>query len=337
MATPTLSILVPCYNSERHVAETISNILSQLHADMELICYDDGSIDGTLDILCDYDDERMTVIDGQRNAGISHARNQLLAAAQGEYVWFIDSDDLLFPGSIAEISAILSRVQPDTLSFNFRRIGSRRYDKAHTIESDTDHTTFIGPADQILHDPRLIVSGTVVSFNMHPWSRIFKRQLFDEMTQFPIGRVFEDVEVIPLILYRSRKHYHWPKAVIQYRQHDNSILGEMSTEKLLGLMEAWMRMRMRFEEQYGPMPHQIRDAHIKICARSLRICMRQIDKRAPPEIQTALRAQLYKTFMLAHGMPLRAFLCNCLRRIGIINTVHTLKRIMIGRRATARQ
>lgn len=93
-----ISIIVPCYNSERYLSDCLLSILNQTYVNWEVICIDDGSQDNTLSILNHYAtlDERFKII-SQSNAGVSVARNKALSQCQGEYICFVDSDDLIEP------------------------------------------------------------------------------------------------------------------------------------------------------------------------------------------------------------------------------------------------
>lgn len=92
------SILVPTYNRRELVRETIDSVLRQTFTNFELLLIDDGSTDGTIDLLKSYG-SRIKVLQ-QRNRGPEVARNAAAAVAQGEYLVMLDSDDLLFPGAL---------------------------------------------------------------------------------------------------------------------------------------------------------------------------------------------------------------------------------------------
>ena len=96
--TPTISVIVPVYNVERYLARCIDSILAQTFMDFELILIDDGSPDNSGRICDEYaaKDARIRVFH-QENGGVSSARNHGIDAALGEYVCFVDSDDLILP------------------------------------------------------------------------------------------------------------------------------------------------------------------------------------------------------------------------------------------------
>ena len=91
-----ISILMPVYNAEKYLNETIDTIKNQSFSNWELIIVDDGSIDNSKEICTKLmnDDKRIKYI-FQENLGVSHTRNVALENAQGKYIVFVDSDDLI--------------------------------------------------------------------------------------------------------------------------------------------------------------------------------------------------------------------------------------------------
>lgn len=94
MPAPKISVIIPCYNVASFLAECLESVLSQTLSEIEVICVNDGSTDGTLQVLQQYrqKDSRITVID-QENQGVATARNVAMGRATGEFIAFIDSDD----------------------------------------------------------------------------------------------------------------------------------------------------------------------------------------------------------------------------------------------------
>lgn len=119
-----LSIIIPIYNSERVLEETIDSIIKQ-SGDFEVILINDGSTDCSLEICKEKQrlDPRIKVINSI-NLGVSHARNIGIQEARGEYVEFVDSDDLLQGDSISKIVDIITHVYPDVILFSFKTFGN---------------------------------------------------------------------------------------------------------------------------------------------------------------------------------------------------------------------
>jgi glycosyltransferase involved in cell wall biosynthesis len=98
LATPIVSVVMPVYNTELYLADSIGSILAQTFTDWELICVDDGSSDGSLEVLRHYEhaDKRVRVIT-RPNTGVTRARNDGIALARGRYIAAMDSDDIALP------------------------------------------------------------------------------------------------------------------------------------------------------------------------------------------------------------------------------------------------
>ena len=116
---PSLSIIIPVYNVEKYLAKCLDSVLVDNQFTGQVICVNDGSTDGSLAILEEYAATYPNVeIISQSNAGLSAARNTGLDHATGDYVFFPDSDDWIFSGSIEEITSKIDG--EDVIYFNAR-------------------------------------------------------------------------------------------------------------------------------------------------------------------------------------------------------------------------
>ena len=90
-----ISVIIPCYNSEKTLRRCLEPLLKGAFTDFEIILADDGSTDGIADVCRQLEDSRIHLLLAEKNEGVSHARNRGLEAAQGDYVAFVDADDSL--------------------------------------------------------------------------------------------------------------------------------------------------------------------------------------------------------------------------------------------------
>ena len=97
---PLVSILIPAYNSEKYISATLDSAIGQTWTRNEIIVVDDGSRDRTKEIAGRYADRNVKVVQGEHR-GAAAARNVALSLAQGDYIQWLDSDDLLGPHKIA--------------------------------------------------------------------------------------------------------------------------------------------------------------------------------------------------------------------------------------------
>ncbi|NJN58320.1 MAG: glycosyltransferase [Leptolyngbyaceae cyanobacterium SL_5_9] len=108
---PLISVVIPVYNGEKTIKETVDSALSQTFSDLELIVINDGSQDSTLDILSDISDPRLKVF-SYSNAGLAASRNRGIEQASGKYIAFLDADDLWTADKLeAQLNALWANPQ----------------------------------------------------------------------------------------------------------------------------------------------------------------------------------------------------------------------------------
>ena len=122
MTGPLISFVIPAYNVAPWLARCVGSILAEAGVEVEVLLVDDGSTDDTPGICDDLarGDPRVRAIH-QENGNVSAARNTGLDAARGEYVWFVDGDDGVAPGSLPLLEGLLERETPDLIRFGFRK------------------------------------------------------------------------------------------------------------------------------------------------------------------------------------------------------------------------
>lgn len=108
---PQISVIIPAYNAEATIAETIESVQRQTVSDFELIVIDDGSRDRTQEVLANISEPRLRVFQ-EENGGVATARNRGFARATGEFIAFLDADDLWTPNKLEQQLAALQR-QPE--------------------------------------------------------------------------------------------------------------------------------------------------------------------------------------------------------------------------------
>ncbi len=108
---PTISVVIPAYNAERTILETIASVQQQTFSDFELIVINDGSIDRTLELLNSVEDSRLNIF-SYSNGGLPTARNRGISRASGEFIAFLDADDLWTPDKL-ELQVEALQQHPD--------------------------------------------------------------------------------------------------------------------------------------------------------------------------------------------------------------------------------
>lgn len=134
MSDSLVSIVTPAYKAEKVVAETIRSVQAQSYRDWEMLVVDDGSPDGTADVVAELarSDARVRLI-RQANAGPAMARQKALDHARGRYVAFLDSDDLWLPGKLERQLAFMDAHRAALSYTAFRRIQADGSGEGHLI------------------------------------------------------------------------------------------------------------------------------------------------------------------------------------------------------------
>lgn len=209
MTAKRVSVIIPCYNGERYIAETIESVLNQTYPVSELIVIDDGSVDGSKDVVLRYPQVKYW---HQQNQGVAAARNYAISNSSGEFVVLLDQDDRLLPRAI-EIGVTALSENPDWMFV----VGPCLLIDEHGERTDQGRRVLEKPVSGSIY--RTLLSGT----GLNPPSRfMFRRALFDAIGYFD-GRLNAG-EDYDLYLRASAQFPGWSHAepVVEYREHRNS-------------------------------------------------------------------------------------------------------------------
>ncbi len=166
-----ISFIVPTYNCENFVEECINSVISQISDKDELVLVDDGSSDGTRDVLKKYENIENINIIFNEHKGASGARNKGIDCAKGEYITFIDCDDLLKKGFISKSEELLKK-NADLYIFGIERIpieGNREFWKVR----DNYYENVSDFADNYIKTRRLLIYSNC--------NKLYKKSIVDKM------------------------------------------------------------------------------------------------------------------------------------------------------------
>ena len=125
MSTPKVSIIVPVYNLENYIEQSVRSLLAQFYQNIEVILIDDGSRDNSLSIIKQLAAEDNRIIyTSQSNGGAAKARNTGLALVTGEYITFVDGDDMLSPNAISDNIGYFEDDTIDWVAFSIKRVNA---------------------------------------------------------------------------------------------------------------------------------------------------------------------------------------------------------------------
>lgn len=249
-----LSVLIPAHNAADWIEACVRSVLDQAEPGVELVVFDDASSDSTRTVLDALQTRLPTlrVLGSENNLGVSGARNRLLDAARGDYVWFLDADDVIRSDALARLRHLVLVQGPDLLlcDFEYWRASVRL---KHVLRGERHRTSFHGPSRRLLTHREEWLSGVLRAGQMHVWSKIARRAVWQGV-RFPQGRFFEDMWLIPDLLSRVNSVWHEPEPWVRYRQHADSIMGSMSATKLRDLMCAAERLHDGFATEASASP-----------------------------------------------------------------------------------
>ncbi len=210
-----ISVIVPVYNCEKYLAECLDSIIAQTYKDLEIICVNDGSKDSSLDILKQYtqNDSRIIVIN-KENGGLSSARNAGLKVAKGEYVAFVDGDDVLAPETYEQALQDIEDV--DVVCFGVKVFGAGCTDRRQA-----DNEYYKIKFNGIIDVSKEVLFNTDVS----SCNKIFKMNIIKkyEIT-YPEGLRYEDACFYWKYMSFAKKIKFFNKYFYFYRRHNESIM-----------------------------------------------------------------------------------------------------------------
>jgi len=168
---PRISVIIPCFNAAPWVAATLESALAQTWRDREILLVDDGSLDESLQVARRFEERGVRVV-AQANAGASAARNHGLRLARGDYVQFLDADDLLSPDKLtAQVEALRGAPEGAIASSRWGRFAG---DPAGTRFTDDAVFRDFAPAREFL------IHQSDTSDMMHPAAWLVPRRVADE-------------------------------------------------------------------------------------------------------------------------------------------------------------
>lgn len=184
-----VSVIVPVYNVEEYIRECLDSLCNQSLADIEIICVDDGSTDSSKEILKEYESQQsnITVIN-QENKGLSGARNTGMKHASGEYIYFIDSDDMLVPTALEVMYFVADKLSLDLLIFKIINFDDETRQKIKSDYYDMEFLKDIVGENVFSHND---VSDVLFRIAVTIQGKLFKRELIQDM-EFVEGLIFED-------------------------------------------------------------------------------------------------------------------------------------------------
>ncbi len=222
----TLSIIVPVYNIAPYVEQCLQSILAQLKPQHELIVIDDGSKDNSLALVTRLQQQwegSNFHVTSQANEGLAGVRNNGVRAARGDYIVWVDGDDVLKEGILAALDQAIAERAPDVIACDFQMWHPQEPGKTHEEK-------LAYPPNSLLRDQEAILNHFLMGRKMYVWTNVIQREIYAQLPDpvFPPGRVFEDISTVPRLLSQCASLLYLGQPIIDYRQHPASITQSIS-------------------------------------------------------------------------------------------------------------
>lgn len=254
---PKVSILVPCYNVQKYVAQCLDSLVNQTLKDIEIIAINDGSTDNTLQILRDYAarDARITIID-KPNEGYGKSMNRGLKKARGQYIGIVESDDWAEPDMFEVLynTAVQNQVQVVKSAF-------------YNYASGKSKANIFLPQEELERVIHPKTNSLIFYYQPSIWSAIYERDFLGkykiDFLESP-GASYQDIGFNFKVWAMAERVWFTPKAFIHYR-NDNAGSSVNSKGKVYCVCDEWKNVET-YLNQYPDLKEASRQLrkHVKM-------------------------------------------------------------------------
>lgn len=232
--TPAVSVIMPVYNGERYLRECLDSVVNQTLKNIEIICVDDGSTDGSLSILREYasQDPRITIL-AQENLHAGVARNAGLTVARGEYLSFLDCDDKIKPSAYETLVKCIEENKDDLVLCGWNFIANNPADQSGC---SSNYLNFSGKVN--------LTDNVKKNMNFEIWNKLFKRYLVDSNDiKFSSAHFGEDVVFTFQYLMYCKSIFFLNEQLYLYRIHNTGLMGQLyASTKIFDGTKSWVHL-----------------------------------------------------------------------------------------------
>ena len=234
---PKVSIIIPLYNAEDYIRVTLLSLRNQTMQDFEIVIVDDCSTDNSLKIVKEFketDDlgEKIRLIELEKNGGISNTRNVGLRFSKGEYVTFLDNDDMLIPKALEIFVNMAEEWQAEVVHTHSHYQNPKdmpQSDKMTFRMASFEHgnkRNLQAPAYLLTNDmSERMYNFSIYGIDWNVWGKLFRRDfLMLNGIQFPKVKLTEDLLFVFQTLLHAKKYVMIPEALYVYRYRNDSTL-----------------------------------------------------------------------------------------------------------------
>ncbi len=252
-----LSIIVPVYNVEEYIRPCVESIFKQGldESTYEVILVNDGTKDNSFEVIEDIVNSHSNIIIvEQKNQGLSAARNTGMTKASGDYILFLDSDDLLIENTLGKLTAALSSSSPDILYAGFVKMTNEEIDTRRMVAQEDCICRETTGRNSFLEDYN--------ARECYAWRAFYKRAFLEEkQLSFIPGIYFEDVPFTTECHLKAGKCVRTDYTFYIYRQRPGSIVSAINKKKVMDFHHVIARLwELRQNDLTPEEDHQLMDA-----------------------------------------------------------------------------
>ena len=250
MDNPLVSIVIPVYNVEKYVAQSIESIINQTYRNIEILIVDDGATDNSGNICDEYQkkDSRITVIH-KENGGLSSARNVAMEIAKGEYIFFHDSDDAVAPDIIEAYVNLCKQYDAEIV------MGTTYDFYGELIDYPTTTVKKVSCYEKIEALKMMFMDNELHHCAAGP---LFKTALWKGI-RFPEGKLYEDHATVFYVAARANRIAYCDDERCYYRMRLDSIMNSHVTERDMTLLDTNDQVARDIVEQFPELaPYVVR-------------------------------------------------------------------------------
>lgn len=248
-----ISVIVPIYNVERYLKDCLDSIISQTYKNLEIILVDDGSSDKSAQICEQFanKDKRIKLLHKQ-NGGQSSARNMGLDIANGEFISFVDSDDILHEDYIQKLYDMASKFNAKLSMIGFEPF-SGDY-PSHT-------STKFNKNEKVLSAKELLSAICTGELSFSPCIFLYAREIFENL-RFLEGRIYEDIYISFDVINMAKNIAYTDEIYYFYRIRQGSTVHSFSQKHLMAV-DSVTRFSTLVKEAYPQLKHE---ANYSLCS-----------------------------------------------------------------------
>lgn len=231
-----LSIIIPVYNVAPYVKACLGSIYKQglKEEEFEVILINDGSTDNSLQIITEIEKVHTNItIVTQKNQGLSISRNQGITRATGEFILFVDSDDLLIPGTLSYLLQNARMYDTDMIQGKFIKLDNDEIEKYDVPSTDLSN---VSNTESLIKNGERAFAEDYHLYESYVWKYLFKREfIIKNKLSFPEHKYFEDIPFTVTGILKAKRFLSLPILFYIYRQRENSIMSTMDITKLYSM------------------------------------------------------------------------------------------------------